>query len=160
MSLATTYEQKKSIISDFLSKMAPDEKKIMLQMLIKDDMKLFFDTIFAERKFLEEETGVDGAFLEEETECKDTSSVYWGTEESGKVSKEAENAYFLDEKRKEKLGNDKFDGFLGYISDKESEEETRYEPKLDEIIDKKILLESKESNIDGVKDELIEIRSE
>jgi len=35
---------------------------------------------------------------------------------AGEVTKEAENAYYLDEKIKQKQGNDKLDGFLGYVN--------------------------------------------
>ena len=120
MSLSTTYEEKQKIIKDILGKMSPDEKSIMLRLLIKEDMKLFFDAIFDEQKFLEKETGIDGAYLVEQTGCEDTSEKAWynGFEvnTAGTVSKEAENAYYLDEKIKEKQGNDKLDGFLGYVN--------------------------------------------
>lgn len=115
MALATSYEAKCTIIDDILNKMAPDEKKIILQKLIKSDMRLFFETIFNEQKFLEKETGIDGAYL-----LEDTSEKAWfnGIEinVAGQVSKEAENAYYLDEKIKEKQGNDRLDGFLGYVN--------------------------------------------
>ena len=88
--------------------------------MIKEDMRLFFDTIFEEEKFLEKEAGIDGAYLLEQTGCEDTSEKAWynGMEinSAGTVSKEAENAYYLDEKIKEKQGNDKLDGFLGYVN--------------------------------------------
>lgn len=120
MSLATTYEEKQKIIKDILSKMSPDEKSIMLRLMIKEDMKLFFDTIFEEEKFLEKEAGIDGAYLVEQTGCEDTSEKVWfnGMEvnSAGEVTKEAENAYYLDEKIKQKQGNDKLDGFLGYVN--------------------------------------------
>lgn len=110
MAISMVYEQKKKIIYEFLSRLSDDEKKILLQKMIKDDMKLFFETIFDEQKFLEEETGITGAEL-----LENTSDKYWHDEEdAGKTSKEAENAYYLDEKKKK---NDKFDGFLGYIND-------------------------------------------
>ena len=41
---------------------------------------------------------------------------------AGKVSKEAENAYYLDEKIDKKQGNDKFDGFLGYVNSSGNDE--------------------------------------
>lgn len=120
MSLATTYEEKQKVIKDILSKMSSDEKSIMLRLLIKEDMKLFFDTIFEEEKFLEKEAGIDGAYLIEQTGCEDTSEKVWfnGMEvnSAGEVTKEAENAYYLDEKIKQKQGNDKLDGFLGYVN--------------------------------------------
>lgn len=120
MSLATTYEEKQKIIKDILSKMSSDEKSIMLRLMIKEDMKLFFDTIFEEEKFLEKEAGIDGAYLIEQTGCEDTSEKVWfnGMEvnSAGEVTKEAENAYYLDEKIKQKQGNDKLDGFLGYVN--------------------------------------------
>lgn len=120
MSLATTYEEKQKIIKDILSKMSSDEKAIMLRLLIKEDMKLFFDTIFEEEKFLEKEAGIDGAYLLEQTGCVDTSEKAWhnGMEinSAGQVSKEAENAYYLDEKISSKQGDDKLDGFLGYVN--------------------------------------------
>ena len=88
--------------------------------MIKEDMRLFFDTIFEEEKFLEKEAGIDGAYLLEQTGCEDTSEKAWynGMEinSAGTVSKEAENAYYLDEKLKQKQGNDKLDGFLGYVN--------------------------------------------
>ena len=115
MALANNYDAKCSIIDDILSKMASDEKKIILRKLIKSDMRLFFETIFDEQKFLEKETGIDGAYL-----LEDTSEKAWfnGMEvnTAGQVSKEAENAYYLDEKIKQKQGNDKLDGFLGYVN--------------------------------------------
>lgn len=120
MSLATTYEEKQKIIKDILSKMSSDEKSIMLRLMIKEDMRLFFDTIFEEEKFLEKEAGIDGAYLIEQTGCEDTSEKVWfnGMEvnSAGEVTKEAENAYYLDEKIKQKQGNDKLDGFLGYVN--------------------------------------------
>lgn len=120
MSLATTYEEKQKIIKDILSKMSSDEKSIMLRLMIKEDMRLFFDTIFEEEKFLEKEAGIDGAYLVEQTGCEDTSEKVWfnGMEvnSAGEVTKEAENAYYLDEKIKQKQGNDKLDGFLGYVN--------------------------------------------
>ena len=126
MALANSYEGKTSMIQDILKKMSPDEKKIMLQYLIKSDMRLFFDTIFEEQKFLEKETGIDGAYLVESTGCTDTSEKVWQNgielDSAGKVSKEAENAYYLDEKISKKQGNDKFDGFLGYVSNQYNED--------------------------------------
>ncbi|MBP5700142.1 MAG: hypothetical protein J6W71_04760 [Methanobrevibacter sp.] len=49
MSLATTYDGKLRVINDILSKMSPDEKKIMLQSLIKEDMKTYFEVIWDEQ---------------------------------------------------------------------------------------------------------------
>ena len=100
-------------------------------------MNLFFETIQDTQKFLEKETGIDGAYLEAATGCADTSSKIWidgqevkekdiedvRPENIGKVSKEAKNAWYLDQKRAEKLGNDKYDGFLGYINSEMSAEE-------------------------------------
>lgn len=120
MSLATTYEEKNRIINDIFAKMAPDERKIMMRLMIKTDMKSFFETIWEEQRFLEEETGIDGAELIEATECSNTSEKAWNNgmevNTAGQVSKEAENAYYLDEKLKQKQGNDKLDGFLGYVN--------------------------------------------
>lgn len=137
MSLSTIYQTKVKITDDFISKMSSDEKKILLRKLIKTDMDLFFETIRDEQRFLEKETGIDGAYLEEATGCADTSSKIWidgrevkekdiedvRPENIGKVSKEAENAWYLDQKRAEKLGDDKYDGFLGYINSEMSAEE-------------------------------------
>ena len=135
MALATTYENKNRIITDFLSKMSQDEKKILLRQLIKDDMKLFFEAIFDERKFLEEESGIDEAYLIESTQCEDSSSKIWvdgkevkdiedvRPENVGRATKSAENTYYLDAKKK--LGNDKFDGFLGYINDSGDKSEVK-----------------------------------
>ena len=155
MSLASTYDGKVRVINDILSKSSPDERKIMLQLLIKMDMKAYFEVIWEEQKRLEDEAGVKGV-------CEYTSDKVWidGEEQtefgenvqSGlevnlaeKVSKEAENAYYLDEKIAKKQGNDKFDGFLGYInnsSGEEEEPETTLEPGefVDDFMDK---LESK-----------------
>jgi len=132
MALASTHDQKVKIIDDIFNKMSQDEKKIILRKLIKFDMKLFFDTIQDEMKFLEEESGIDGAYLEEATGCTNTSAkIYPETEEKdiedvrpeniGTVSKEAQNAW-LDEKRKEKMSDDKYDGFLGYVNSKENKD--------------------------------------
>ena len=108
-----TFSEKFRVINEFVKKLSVDEKKLVLSMLIKTDMKLFFDAIFEEQKFLEKECGISGVFAYEETESDDIHDE----EDAGKVSKEAENAYYLDKKRQEKLGNDKFDGFLGYVND-------------------------------------------
>ena len=102
MSLATTYDGKLRVINDILSKMSPDEKKIMLQSLIKEDMKTYFEVIWDEQKRLETEAGVEGV-------CEFTSDKAWADGEeieqndtglevnlAGKVSKEAENAYYFD----------------------------------------------------------------
>ena len=107
MSLASTYDGKVRVINDILSKTSPDERKIMLQLLIKMDMKAYFEVIWEEQKRLEDEAGVKGV-------CEYTSDKVWvdGEEQpfgsevqsglevnlAGKVSKEAENAYYLDEK--------------------------------------------------------------
>lgn len=144
MSLATTFEDKVRIINDIYTKMAPDEKRIMLRTMIKDDMKMFFETIWDEQKFLEKETGIDG--VESITECTNTSEKAWAdgeeitNEDVGmeinlagrRFTKEAENAFYLDEKRREKLGNDRYDGYLGYINSSadipQENEETTLEP--------------------------------
>ena len=144
MSLATTYDGKLRVINDILNKMSPDEKRIVLQLLIKEDMKTYFEVIWDEQKRLETEAGVEGV-------CEFTSDKAWTDDEvktfddiegskdsgieinlAGKVSKEAENAYYLDEKIDKKQGNDKFDGFLGYVNssasdDNEKELETEQE---------------------------------
>lgn len=139
MALATTYDAKDKIITDFLSRASTDEKKIILNRLIKEDMKLFFETIFEERKFLEEESGITEAYLIESTECVDTSNKVWingeevkdielvRPENIGRVPKMAENTYYFDTKKK--LGNDKFDGFLGYINDSGDKPEVRNDSK-------------------------------
>ena len=131
MSLASTYDGKVRVINDILSKSSPDERKIMLQLLIKMDMKAYFEVIWEEQKRLEDEAGVKGV-------CEYTSDKVWvdGEEQfgenvqsglevnlAGKVSKEAENAYYLDEKIAKKQGNDKFDGFLGYINNSSGDNE-------------------------------------
>ena len=116
MSLATTYEEKNRIINDIFSKMSPDERKIMLRLMLKADMKAFFETIWEEQKFLEKETGLEDAYVEESTECTNTSESAWNgleVNEAGKPSKEAENAYYFDQKP---VDNNKLDGFLGYIN--------------------------------------------
>lgn len=122
MSLATTYDGKLRVIHNILSEMSPDEKKIMLQNLIKEDMKTYFEVIWDEQKRLETEAGVEAV-------CEYTSDKAWADGEeidqndtaldinlAGKVSKEAENAYYLDEKRAKNDKNDRFDGFLGYVN--------------------------------------------
>jgi len=160
MSLATTYDGKLRVINDILNKMSPDEKRIVLQSLIKEDMKTYFEVIWDEQKRLETEAGVEGV-------CEFTSDKAWvdgdedktfddieGSKDSGieinlagKVSKEAENAYYLDEKIDKKQGNDKFDGFLGYVNSSasddnekelETEQETILEPGefMDKVMDK------------------------
>lgn len=127
MSLATTYDGKLRVINDILAKMSPDEKRIVLQSLIKEDMKTYFEVIWDEQKRLETEAGVEGV-------CEFTSDKAWADGEevkedtglevnlAGKVSKEAENAYYLDEKIDKKQGNDKFDGFLGYVNSSGNDE--------------------------------------
>ena len=127
MSLATTYDGKLRVINDILSKMSLDEKRIVLQSLIKEDMKTYFEVIWDEQKRLETEAGVEGV-------CEFTSDKAWADGEevkedtglevnlAGKVSKEAENAYYLDEKIDKKQGNDKFDGFLGYVNSSGNDE--------------------------------------
>lgn len=158
MSLATTYDGKLRVINDILSKTSLDERRMMLQLLIKMDMKTYFEVIWDEQKRLETEAGVEGV-------CEFTSDKAWddgdevktfddieGSKDSGieinlagKVSKEAENAYYLDEKIDKKQGNDKFDGFLGYVNSsasdddkKETEQETTLEPGefMDKVMDK------------------------
>lgn len=128
MSLATTYDGKLRVINDILSKMSLDEKRIVLQSLIKEDMKTYFEVIWDEQKRLETEAGVEGV-------CEFTSDKAWADGEeieqndtglevnlAGKPSKEAENAYYLDEKIDKKQGNDRFDGFLGYVNSSGSDE--------------------------------------
>ena len=160
MALAGKYDEKRRIINDIYSKMAPDEKKMMLRLLVKNDMKLYFEAIWDEQKFLEEETGIDGAYLEEATECTNTSEKIYSFDQidsekseiesglevnlAGKVSKEAENAYYFDEKQAKKQENDKFDGFLGYVSD--TPREAIIEEKVLEI-DEKTTLEPDENMV-------------
>lgn len=128
MSLASTFEEKNRIINDIWSKMSQDERKIMLKKAIKDDLKAYFEVIWDEQKFLEKESGVEGV-------CEYTSEKAWSDGEevnsddtglevnlAGKVSKEAENAYYFDEKRAKKAGNDRFDGFLGYVNSSGNDE--------------------------------------
>ena len=169
MSLATTYDGKLRVINDILSKMSPDEKKIMLQSLIKEDMKTYFEVIWDEQKRLETEAGVEGV-------CEFTSDKVWADGEeieqndtglevnlAGKVSKEAENAYYFDEKPAKNDKNDRYDGFLGYVNSsgnddksdemelettsfsKENEAKTTLEPGefIDKIADKIEELEMK-----------------
>jgi len=153
MALAGKFSEKTRLINDIYSKMAPDEKKMMLRLLVKNDMKLYFEAIWEEQKFLEEETGIDGAYLEEMTECGNTSEKAHENSEiesglevnlAGKVSKEAENAYYFDEKQAKKQENDKFDGFLGYVSD--TPREAIIEEKVLEI-DEKTTLEPDENMV-------------
>lgn len=145
MSLATTYDGKLRVINDILSKMSPDEKRIVLQSLIKEDMKTYFEVIWDEQKRLETEAGIEGV-------CEFTSDKAWAdgkevgknqTEHSedcsfqnekwaestglevnlaGKPSKEAENAYYFDEKPAKNDKNDRFDGFLGYVNSSGNED--------------------------------------
>lgn len=125
MGLASNYSQKIKIIDKILNRMSKDEKQILLGKLIKTDMELFFRAIQKEQDFLEKETGIDGAYLIEQTGCGNTSSKAWPAEELdiesvspenlGKVSKEAENAWYCDTKPN-KVGEDSYDGFLGYIN--------------------------------------------
>lgn len=133
MSLGTTFDEKNRIINDIFSKMAPDERRIMMRLMIKNDMKAFFETIWEEQKFLEKEAGIDDAYVEEVTECTNTSESAWnGLEpnEAGKPSKEAENAYYCDEKSNR---NDKLDGFLGYVNASCDDDKTIYIPDVKEI---------------------------
>lgn len=137
MSLATTYDGKLRVIHNILSEMSPDEKKIMLQNLIKEDMKTYFEVIWDEQKRLETEAGVEAV-------CEYTSDKAWADGEeidqndtaldinlAGKVSKEAENAYYLDEKRAKNDKNDRFDGFLGYVnSSGDDENESNFKPEM------------------------------
>lgn len=154
MSLATTYDGKLRVINDILSKMSPDEKRIVLQSLIKEDMKTYFEVIWDEQKRLETEAGVEGV-------CEFTSDKAWANGEeieqndtglevnlAGKPSKEAENAYYFDEKPAKNDKNDRFDGFLGYVNSSGNEEksdemelETTLEPG--EFIEKNDILEVK-----------------
>ena len=128
MSLATTYDGKLRVINDILSKMSPDEKRIVLQSLIKEDMKTYFEVIWDEQKRLETEAGVEAV-------CEYTSEKSWINDEkieqndtglevnlAGKPSKEAENAYYFDEKPAKNDKNDQFDGFLGYVNSSGNEE--------------------------------------
>lgn len=128
MSLATTYDSKLRVINDILSKMSLDEKKIVLQSLIKEDMKTYFEVIWDEQKRLETEAGVEAV-------CEYTSDKAWADGEeieqndtglevnlAGKVSKEAENAYYFDEKSAKNDKNDRYDGFLGYVNSSGNEE--------------------------------------
>ena len=128
MSLATTYDGKLRVINDILSKMSPDEKRIVLQSLIKEDMKTYFEVIWDEQKRLETEAGVEAV-------CEYTSDKAWADGEeieqndtglevnlAGKPSKEAENAYYFDEKPAKNDKNDRFDGFLGYVNSSGNEE--------------------------------------
>ena len=152
MSLATTFDEKVRIINDIWSKMSPDEKKLMLKRAIKDDIKAFFETIWDEQKFLEKEAGIDGAELLEYTSEKawnngeevDPNDTGLEVNLAGKVSREAENAYYFDHKKK--LGNDKFDGFLGYVNSSGSDDENRFK-QLDETV-----LEPDPNMIEEVKD--------
>lgn len=121
VALASTYDGKVRVINDILDKSSPDEREIMLKMLIKRDMKTYFDVIWQEEKRLEKESGVDCVESYEEfvdSHAVDFDSFDSGLEvdKAGKVSKEAENAYYLDEKLSKKQGNDRFDGFLGYVN--------------------------------------------
>ena len=139
MSLATTYDGKLRVINDILSKMSPDEKRIVLQSLIKEDMKTYFEVIWDEQKRLETEAGVEGV-------CEFTSDKVWADGEeieqndtglevnlAGKPSKEAENAYYFDEKSAKNDKNDRFDGFLGYVNSSGNEEtEADGEVKIDQ----------------------------
>jgi len=128
MSLAVTFEEKTRVINDIWSKMSQDEKKMMLKKAIKEDLKIYFEIIWDEQKFLEKESGVEAV-------CEYTSEKAWSDGEevqpedtglevnlAGKVSKEAENAYYFDEKRAKKQGNDRFDGFLGYVNSSGNDE--------------------------------------
>lgn len=139
MSLATTYDGKLRVINDILSKMSPDEKRIVLQSLIKEDMKTYFEVIWDEQKRLETEAGVEGV-------CEFTSEKSWINGEeieqndtglevnlAGKPSKEAENAYYFDEKPAKNDKNDRYDGFLGYVNSSGNEEiEADSEVKIDQ----------------------------
>lgn len=125
MALASTFEEKNRVINDIFSKMSLDEKKIMLKLLIKDDMKSYFEIIWEEQKRLEKETGVDGVYeYTSEKAWADGEEVTKNDEKetgleinlAGKVSKEAENAYYFDEKPAKKDKNDTYDGFLGYVN--------------------------------------------
>lgn len=145
MSLATTYDGKLRVINDILSKTSLDERRMMLQLLIKMDMKTYFEVIWDEQKRLETEAGVEGV-------CEFTSDKAWANGEevgknqtehsedcsfqnekwaestglevnlAGKPSKEAENAYYFDEKPAKNDKNDRYDGFLGYVNSSGNEE--------------------------------------
>ena len=163
MSLASTYDGKVRVINDILSKTSPDERKIMLQLLIKMDMKAYFEVIWEEQKRLEDEAGVKGV-------CEYTSDKVWvdGEEQpfgsevqsglevnlAGKVSKEAENAYYLDEKIAKKQGNDKFDGFLGYINNSSGEEDkdiSEPEKELETILEPGEFMDKLEAKINELE---------
>ena len=146
MSLASTFEEKNRIINDIWSKMSQDERKIMLKKAIKDDLKAYFEVIWDEQKFLEKESGVEGvceytsekawsdgeemisngneksSFQNEKSPLGEASESGLEVNLAGKVSKEAENAYYFDEKRAKKAGNDRFDGFLGYVNSSGNDE--------------------------------------
>lgn len=146
MSLATTFEEKTRVINDIWSKMSQDEKKIMLKKAIKEDLKTYFEIIWDEQKFLEKESGVEAVceYTSEKAWSDGEEMILNGNEKSsfqneksplgedsesglevnlaGKVSKEAENAYYFDEKRAKKAGNDRFDGFLGYVNSSGNDE--------------------------------------
>lgn len=131
MALASTFEEKNRVINDIFSKMSPDEKKIMLKLLIKDDMKSYFEIIWEEQKRLEKETGVDRVYeYTSEKAWADGEEVTQNDEKetgleinlAGKVSKEAENAYYFDEKPAKKDKNDTYDGFLGYVNSSGNDE--------------------------------------
>ena len=139
MALASTFEEKNRMLNDIFSKMSPDEKKIMLKLLIKDDMKSYFEIIWEEQKRLEKETGVNGVYeYTSEKAWADGEEITQNNENetgleinlAGKVSKEAENAYYFDKKPAKKDKNDTYDGFLGYVDDsgnKEIEGENKLE---------------------------------
>lgn len=137
MSLASGYADKVRIINDIISKMSDDEKRIFLRKLLKIDMKMFFEAIWDEQKFLEKECGVEGV-------CEYTSYKAWANGEevdtdelelnmSGKPSKEAENAYYCDDKK----SNDKFDGFLGYVNSSGNDESDKTTLEPDENIERR-----------------------
>lgn len=130
MALASTFEEKNRVINDIFSKMSPDEKKIMLKLMIKSDLKGFFETIWEEQKRLEKETGIDGVYeYTSEKAWADGEEINKNDEKEtsleinlvGKVSKEAENAYYFDEKPLKRDKNDNFDGFLGYVNSSEND---------------------------------------
>lgn len=143
MALASTFEEKNRVINDIFSKMSPDEKKIMLKLLIKDDMKTYFEIIWEEQKRLEKETGIDGVYeYTSEKAWADGEEVTKNDEKetgleinlAGKVSKEAENAYYFDEKPAKKDKNDNFDGFLGYVNSSGSGENEAFKEISEEEI--------------------------
>lgn len=109
-----TFSEKKRVINEFIKKCSSDEKKLILQLIIQSDIKLYFEAMRDEQKRLEKEVGLVGVTEYEEYEKFEPDSY-------GQVSKEAENAYYCDEKKKNV--NNKLDGFLGAV---DNEKDTNY----------------------------------